>query len=293
MHPQIQSFHRPERLEDAVAILRDPAAAALIVAGATEVGLRVRSTVRSLVDISRLGLDTVWEDDDGLHLGAMVRATRIARDPAIQGAVGHALPESAFAIASETIRNLTSLGGNVVHLTSWSDMPPALHVLGARFRVQGTRDRLYDAEELFSGQPRRLLEPGDILTEIVVPPLAPRTGSAFIKHAKTAVDFAYVNAAALVVLAEDGETVEDVRISVGAIHTPPIRVTDAEAALRGQPIDPARLQAVAAATAAQVRPRRDARASDEYLRHCAGVIVKRSIAIAADRAAGSDEEGDN
>ena len=113
MHANIEAFHRPTSLAEAIALLSDPARKAIAVAGATEVGLRVRSSVRALVDLSALGLDFVRSEADGLHLGAMVRATRIHRDPAIRTAIGDALPEAAFAIASEPIRNLTSLGGNV------------------------------------------------------------------------------------------------------------------------------------------------------------------------------------
>lgn len=282
MHSHIEAFYRPTSLEEAVRLLKNPDQKAIVVAGATEVGLRVRSAVKALVDLSGLGLDNVWTTEQGLHLGAMVRATRLVRDASIGAFTGHALPESAFAIASEPIRNLTSVGGNVIHLTSWSDTPPALQVLDARFRVQGNSDRTYGVDEFLGGQPRRLLKDGDILTEVIVPKLPAGSGSAFIKHAKTAVDFALVNGAAWVAL--DGDVVTDVRISIGAIHTPPIRMTDAENTLRGHALSAEALARVAAAAAAQSAPRNDARASDDYLKHCAGVVARRCVERAAERA---------
>ncbi len=286
MHTQIRAFHRPTTLEEAAGLLRDPEQKAIIVAGATEVGLRIRSSVRALVDLSGLGLDRVLYTDDAVHLGAMVRAARIYRDTAIRAAAGDALCEAAFAIGSETIRNLTSIGGNVIHLTPWSDSPPALQALDARFRVQGNSDRYYSCDEFWAGQPRRLLEPGDILTEVIVPRLAPNTGTAFIKHAKTAVDFALVNAAARVTMA--GDQVADIRLSVGAIHTPPLRLANAEAALRGGPLTAERLKAAERAAAAEVSPRRDARGSEDYLRRCAGVVARRCAVQAAERAGGAE-----
>ncbi len=258
----------------------------MIVAGATEVGLRIRGSVRALVDLSGLGLDQVTYEDDGVHLGAMVRATRIYRDPAIRAAAGDALSESAFAIGSEPIRNLTSIGGNVVHLTSWSDTPPALQALDASFVVEGNGRRMYDSAEFWGGQPRRLLEAGDILTEVIVPTLAANTGTAFIKHAKTAVDFALVNGAARVTM--DDDIVSDIRLSIGAMHTPPLRLAGAEAALLGGPLSDERLAAAEAAAAAEVSPRRDARASEDYLRHCAGVVARRCASLAAKRAGESN-----
>ena len=286
VHANIDAFYRPRSLAEAILLLSDPARKAIPVAGATEVGLRVRSSVRTLVDLSGLGLDHVRSEQDGLHLGAMVRATRIHRDTAIRATIGDALPEAAFAIASEPIRNLTSIGGNVIHLTSWSDMPPALQVLWASFRVQGSRDRTYSAVEFFAQAPKKLVQRGDLLTEVIIPRPLGGSGSAFLKHAKTAVDFALVNAAALVVL--DAGRAVDVRLSVGAIHTPPIRLPSAEAALRGGPVTPERLADVEAAVASEVSPVKDPRASEKYLRHAAGVLVRRAATLAAERAAHGD-----
>jgi CO/xanthine dehydrogenase FAD-binding subunit len=285
LHAQIQQFHRPSSLDEAIVLLSESGGAAIPVAGATEVGLRIRGSVHTLVDLSGLDLANVWIDDAGLHLGAMVRASQVYRDPEIRAYVGDALPESALAIAGETVRNLTSIGGNVVHLTSWSDMPPALQVLDASYRVQGKgRDISYTSEQFFAQQPKRLLQRGDLVTEIIVAPLPPNTGSAFIKHAKTAVDFALVNAAALITL--DGDTVSEVRLSVGAIHTPPIRLTDAEGLVKGRPLTDALYEPIEKAVAAAVSPRRDTRASDAYLRHAAGVVVRRAAVLAAERAGG-------
>ena len=284
MLSNIEAFHRPATLAEAVALLTEARGRAIPVAGATAVGLGVRNAIRALVDLSALGLDRIDEADDGLHIGAMVRASQVHRDPRVREAVGDALPEAAFAIGGEPIRNLTTLGGNVVHLTSWSDTPPVVQVLDARFHVQGVSDRTYTADEWFAGNPKRLLEHGDLLTEVIVPPKRPRSGSAFLKHAKTAVDYALVNAAAFVTL--QGTHVAEVRISVGAIHTPPRRMTVAEDLLRGYPLDAERLATVEAAVAAQVQPRRDYRMSAGYQRHCAGVVARRCVSIAAERAAG-------
>ena len=281
MHPNIEAFYRPTTLEEAHRLLTNPDQKAIPIAGATEVSLRIRSTVKALVDLSALGLDTIWEDHRGLHLGAMVRATQLVDDARVRAFCGASLPESAFAIASEPIRNLTSIGGNVVHLTSWSDTPPALLALGAHFRVQGADDRWYTADEFFAQLPKKLLADGDLVTEVVVPPQPAHTGSCFLKHAKTAVDFALVNAAATVT--RDGDTISEVKIAIGAIHTPPIRVTDAEDMLRGQVPTDALLAKAADAVAAQVNPRKDARASQDYLRHCAGVVARRAVRSAFER----------
>ena len=286
MHPQIEEYIRPQSLDDAVAILRDPNRNAIPVAGATEIGLRVRKSIRTLVDLADLGLDKVWQDDAGLHLGAMVRAAQISDDSTIRQAIGDALPEAAFAIAGQTIRNLTSLGGNIIHLTYWSDMPIALQALDASFRVQGTSDRTYSCAEFLAGQPQKHLNAGDLVTEVIIPPTAARSGSAFLKHAKTAVDFALVNTAAYVAL--DGDTISDVRLSVGAIHTPPIRLPDAEALALGSTLDDTVLKNIQEAVRTGVSPRRDVRASEGYLRHCAGVVVRRALVLAADRARGEN-----
>jgi carbon-monoxide dehydrogenase medium subunit len=285
MLAHIEEYYRPSSLDAALAILGDPDLKAIPIAGATAVGINqgVRSAVKGLVDLSGIGLDRVWIDDAGLHLGAMVRATTLYRDPEIRAFAGVAITEAAFAIGSEPIRNMTSVGGNVVHITNWSDLPPVLQVLDASFRIQAVGvDRSMSVEEFFAAHPKKHMARGEILTEVTVPQLAAHTGTSFIKHCKTAVDFALVNAAALVTM--DGDTVSDVRVSVGAIHTPPIRLPGAEAILMGATLSDDRLAQVSASVAAAVSPKKDARCSEEYLRHSAGVVIRRVILKAAERA---------
>jgi carbon-monoxide dehydrogenase medium subunit len=288
MLAHIENYFRPQSLDEALALLGDPNNNAIPLAGATAVGINqgVRHAVKTLVDLSHTGLDRVWEDEEGLHLGAMVRATELYRSPTIHAFAGHALSESAFAIASEPIRNLTSLGGNVVHITAWSDLPPALQVLDARFRIQGQNaDRVLSCSEFLGSHPKKHMNAGELLTEVIIERPASGSGTSFIKHCKTAVDFALVNGAALVTL--DGDNVADIRLSVGAIHTPPIRLPDAEAILQGNRITEQALEQVSQSVSAAVSPKKDARASEEYLRHCAGVVIKRCIVKAAERARSS------
>ena len=285
MLAHIENYFRPQSLDEALVILGNPNNNAIPVAGATAVGINqgVRQAVKTLVDLSHAGLDTVWEDDDGLHLGAMVRATRLYRDADITAFAGKAISEAAFAIGSEPIRNMTSLGGNVVHITAWSDLPPALQVLDARFRIQGKdSDQTISCAEFFGTHPKKHMNAGELLTEVIIERPAAGSGTSFIKHCKTAVDFALVNVAALVTL--DGDTVTNIRLSVGAIHTPPIRLADAEALLQGHSISDPLLAQVSQSVSAAVSPRKDARVSEEYLRHSAGVVVKRCILKATERA---------
>ena len=284
MHTHIEAFHRPATIEEASALLADPDRKAVIVAGATELGLRIRSTVRQLVDISALDLGRVWQGAQGLHLGAMVRASQIHRDPLVRATAGDALPESALGIASEGVRNLTTLGGNVMHTVNWADMPVALRVLGTRFRVQGTRDVTYEATDFLAKPPRQLLRAGDLLTEVIVPTQRAGEGSAFLKFAKTRVDFAMVSCAAWVRM--DGAEVAEARLAVGGFRAPPVWLSQTAAGLAGsEPTDEV-LAGLRAQASAEAAPKGDFRASSGYLEQVVGVLSARCVRAAVIRATG-------
>jgi carbon-monoxide dehydrogenase medium subunit len=183
------------------------------------------------------------------------------------------------------LRNQITIGGNLVGLYPWSDPVPALLALGATARVRsaaGTRDVPLD--ELVAKHPSKLLQPGELVTEIRLPRAAAHTGSAFLKFARSAVDYALCDAAAWLRL--DGKVIREARVAVGALRALPARLVAAEKALVGQAPDPATLVAAAAAGAAEAEVTADFRASVEYRRELCGVLVRRVLETAARRAAG-------
>lgn len=282
---KLEGFAHPRSVEEALAALAGAPGEARPIAGGTALVPMADRRARVLVDLSRAGLDTVALEGDTLRLGATASLDAVARGKAAAEAGLDALVEATGAAASRRLRNQITLGGNLVGLYPWSDPVPALVVLGAVVRVRGAAgQRDVPIDEFVAKHPSKVLQPGELVVEVRVPRAAPHTGSAFLKFARSAVDYTLCDAAAWVRL--DGQVVREARVAVGGLRPLPARLAAAEQALIGKAPDPATLVAAAAAGAAAAEVSADFRVSVDYRRELCGVLVRRVLETAARRAAG-------
>lgn len=239
-----------------------------------------------LVDLNKLSeLDFVRRGEDGgLRIGGMTRQRRLERDPLIAEAAP-LLHEAVPFIAHPQIRNRGTFGGSLAHADPAAELPALAVALRARLRLRKAGgDRWVEAGDFFAGLFTTALEPDEVLVEAAIPPLAPRTGWAFLEVARRHGDYAQVGVAALVTLGEDGRCREArlVYLSVGDV---PVEAREAAALLAGQEIS---AQAIAAAAEKASRdemdPLGDIHATAEFKRHLARVLTGRVLRRAAERA---------
>jgi carbon-monoxide dehydrogenase medium subunit len=170
--------------------------------------------------------------------------------------------------------------GNLCVATPASDIAPPLFVLGAKVKIAGLNyEKLVPIENFFVAVGKTILEPNEIVTEIFVPGMPAGTGSAFLKAAKTADDIAKVNAAVTVFITD--KICKDARIALGSVAPTPIRVTEAEQALKGQKLDETMFARAAEAAADAARPISDIRSTAKYRKEMVRVLVKDALAKAA------------
>lgn len=282
---KLEGFAHPRSVEEALAVLAESPGDARPIAGGTGLVPLADRRARLLVDLSRAGLDTIALAGDVLRLGATVTLDAVARARAVVEAGLDALAEAAGAAASRRLRRQITLGGNLVALYPWSDTAPALLALGATVRLRGAGGtRAVPIEEFVSRHPSKVLQPGELVVEVGVPRAGPHTGSAFLKFARSAVDYTLCDAAAWVRM--DGQAIREARVAVGGLRPLPARLAAAEGALAGKAPDAGTLAAAAAAGAAEVEISADFRASVEYRRELCGVLVRRALETAVRRAAG-------
>jgi carbon-monoxide dehydrogenase medium subunit len=155
--------------------------------------------------------------------------------------------------------------------------------LVARSHERGSRS--IPAGEFFTGFFSTALEPDEILTEVRIPAPAPGTGAAFEEVARRHGDFAMVGAAAVIRI-QDGQ-IASARVSLTGVSDVPLRAADAEAALSGAPPTDEAIAAAAEQAAKTLSPPSDLHGSSAYRRHLAGVVIKRAVRAAADRAEGA------
>lgn len=231
-------YVRPESVSEAIELLNDPAHVSRPLSGGTDliVDLRYREpNFDRVVDISLLPeLRAIRRDGDAIALGASVTFAEVTESALLQE-VAPFLVEACRAINGPQIRNMGTIGGNVVNAAADADTLPVLVCLDAVAHVRGPEDeRRVPVVKLILGPKRTQLEPGELLTRFVfdVPPPGVRT--AFLRVGRR-------NALAIPRLtmatmgrADAGGLVDFIRIAPGAATPHPMRFTQAEAMLLGQ-----------------------------------------------------------
>lgn len=276
----------PRSVEEALSLLADPELGARPLAGGTSAARRVAPGTRTLVDITRIGLDAIEPDGDELVVGAAVRAQALAESEAVAGLYGGVLATAAGHVGSRLIRNAATVGGNLVQLYPWSDLPVALLALDAVVEIRGTTTRRVPIATLLETHPQKQLGPDELVTAVRLRRPALRQGGAYIKEARTRVDDALATVAVAVTL-DDAGRCATARIALGAVQPRPAAAT-AAARLVGTAPGEDDFRAVAAAVREEVPPVTDRRAGEAYRATLVDVIVRRALAASFAQASGEE-----
>jgi carbon-monoxide dehydrogenase medium subunit len=285
-------FSTPASLAEAIRLLTRSAEPVGVLCGGTDLIIQYRGgrkEIGHMVDIKKIPELNVLEftPAQGLRLGAAVSCMMLGEfKPAMERYP--ALVEGAELIGSTQIQSRASVGGNVCNGSPAADSIGGLIVHDAVCVVEGIAGRReVPAREFMTGPGRTALQPGELLVEFRLPTPPPRTSSAYLRFIpRNEMDIAVAGAAACVTLAEDGKTVKAARVAISAVGPTPIVVEGAARALVGRAIDEASLAQAAQAAEAAARPISDVRGPAEYRRHLAGLLTRRALSIAAQRALG-------
>lgn len=281
----------PTTLDEALGWLADPALKAAPLGGGTTLYGAGTHKHESLVDVTRLGLAAIRDEGDTVVVEANVRIQSVKESHTLDRVAGGILRAAAARVGSRLIRNMATVGGSIVHVAPWTDLPVALLVLDGEVvlaRQGGGRTAPFG--RFLERHPTLFLQPGELVTAIRLPVTGPGWGGTFYKFTRSEVDDALVSAAALVRLGADGSC-EEARVAVGAVRPVPERCPTAEAALAGGPPTEERIAAAARAAGAAVRPTKDARASREYRSHLVEVVVRRVLKESVDVARATRDGG--
>jgi aerobic carbon-monoxide dehydrogenase medium subunit len=198
--PATTQYVRAASLEEALAALADPNARPLAGGQSLLPVLKLRiAEAGLLVDIGRLELGGVTRADGTLRIGALVLWSDLVLAHELLRPALAAIAECAAGIGDIQVRNRGTLGGSLAHADPSSDMPAALLALGASLALR-SRDgsRTFPLSDFFQGPYTTALEPGELITEIVVPVPEAGSGSAYEAIEHPASGFALAGAGALV-----------------------------------------------------------------------------------------------
>lgn len=280
-------YFEPMTVDEVLRLLSKYGAEAKPMAGGVDLVLKMRLrqlTPKYVISLQGLpGLDYI--DGGGredLKFGALVTLRSIELSPVIRKEWA-LLYDAVHQISSVQVKTMGTVVGNLCVATPASDIAPVLFVLAAKVKTTGVApEKVIPVEHLFVAVGKTILEPHEIITEILVPRLPARTGGAFMKLAKTADDIAKVNVAVTVTVANG--RCSEAKIALGSVAPTPIRATKAEATLMGQKLDEKAIVRAAEAAAESVKPITDVRSTATYRKEMVKVLVKDALEKAAARA---------
>jgi aerobic carbon-monoxide dehydrogenase medium subunit len=285
-------YFAPGTLDEALALLAEHGDDAKPLAGGQSLipAMNFRlARPRVLVDLNRIGALSYiraekGEGGGGVEIGAMTRQRAVERSDLVARAAP-LLTEAMPAIAHPQIRNRGTVGGSIAHADPSAELPAVALALDARFRARSaTGERTIVVADFFKGMLETALEPGELLVEIALPPLRPRTGTAFLEVARRHGDYALVGVAALVTLDATGRC-QAACIALLSVGDGPVLAVEAGKTLVGQQRSDELLRAAADAAAKRdVDPPSDIHASATYRRHLVAVLTRRALVRAFERA---------
>ncbi|MHB8766424.1 MAG: FAD binding domain-containing protein, partial [Deferrisomatales bacterium] len=211
----------------------------------------------------------------GVVLGALATQNDVVDSPVLHARY-RSVSEAAHRMASHQVRNLGTVGGNLVNGVPSADLPPILIALGATIRLESAAgERTLPLEEFFTGAAQTAIDAAEVLTEVVIPETE-ATGSTYIKFSlRRSGALAVVGVAAAVTL-RDG-VIQDARIALASASPTVMRARPAEEHLKGKAVTPRLLAEAGELAAAASRPRDSIRGSAEYRRSLVGVLTKRAL----------------
>jgi len=276
-------YLEPANIPEAIALLERYDGKAKIIAGGTDLLVQMRRrTIKPeyVINIGNIqGLDYIrYDEKEGLKIGALTTIRTLERSAEVQQRYP-VIPQAASRMASVGVRNLATLGGNLCNAAPSADTAPALIALSARAKIVGPKgERVVLLEDFFTGPGSTILGKGEILTEIQVPVLQPRTGTTYMKHdIRGTLDLAIVGVAAAITLEPRRELCQEAKVVLGAVAPTPMRARQAEEILNGKEIDDTLIEKSAQVASDESQPITDVRAPADYRSEMVKVFTRRAI----------------
>ena len=293
MKPAKFEYYAPTSLADALALLKEHGDDAKILAGGQSLMpmLNMRlARPKVLIDVNRIpGLDYISPTPDGgMAFGALTRLRSVEKSAVVKERIP-VLAAVMPSIGHFQIRNRGTVGGSVSHADPAAELPAVCIALDGEFVLSSASDqRVLKAEDFFIAPLTTAIEPGELLTEIRLPARSEEWRWGFQEVCRRQGDFAMVGAVSLLQL-DGGGVCRSACITMFGVGGTPARISRAEEALVGNPINDSVLEDVSKIVSEELNPDSDIHASAAYRKEVGGVIARRTLEAAIDSGNGDDK----
>jgi len=283
-------YEAPRTLESAVSLLAGEPGSAQILAGGTDLLVRMKSGVPApdlVVDIKRIdAMHAITAENGGWRIGAAVPGAAMGEHDGLT-ADWPGVVEATELIGSTQIQGRATMAGNLCNASPAADAVPALVAADAVARVTGPGGtREVAVIDIPTGPGTTSLAKGEIVESIFLPARPAHSGDAYLRFIpRTEMDIAVTGVGVSLTLDDSGTCIA-ARVSLGAVAATVLLVDEAAATLIGTPVDDAALEKLAAACSAAAKPIDDKRGTIEFRTKVTGVLARRAATIALKRAKG-------
>ncbi|MEO0472781.1 MAG: xanthine dehydrogenase family protein subunit M [Bacteroidota bacterium] len=287
MIPAQFDYVAPATLDEAISLLEKHGDEAKILAGGHSLipMMKLRfATPETLIDLGNIpGLSYIREEGGYLKFGAMTREADLEHSDLIRSKYP-IFTDASKLIADPQVRNMGTIGGNIAHGDAANDHPAVLLALRAEVEIAGSSGRrTVPIDEFFYGFYMTAIQPNEILTEIRIPVPGSGTGNAYHKLERKVGDYATAGVAVQLTIDGSGNCTY-AGIGLTNVNSTPLRATRSESVLVGNRITDELIKQAAQFASEDCEPSADLRGDEEYKRAMVGVLVKRMIHKAMERA---------
>lgn len=277
------TYHRPESLDAALALLAEHGDEAKVLAGGQSLvplmALRMGRPPH-VVDIGAIdGLADITVDESSggaVTIGALVRHEQAKRSAEI---ARHAplIADTMPHVAHRAIRTRGTVVGSIAHADPAAEMPAVVLATDATMIARSAADgeREIAAADFFQGYLDTALRADEILTAVRFPAWPSTAVGATVEVARRHGDYALVGVSVRLEL--DGDSISGAALAYFGAESTALRVTPAENALIGSPASSASFDAAAEIVTAELDPPADIHGTTAYRKHLAGVVTRRAL----------------
>jgi len=283
-------YLEPTTVAEACALLKQHGGEAKVFAGGAHLTILMKQGLlepKSLINIKKIAeLKGIrYDDATGLTIGALVTHRELEISALVQEKF-LVLCEAEREVANIRVRNMGTVGGNLASGEPLTDLSQIFIALDGKVKIAGPSGlRTIAIEKLFLDFYTTSLAEDEILTQVVLPPLPPRSGIDYIRFSSSSVvDKPSVGVAVRLTLNSSAETIQTARIVLGCVGATPVRARKAEALITGKKLTPELAQEAGSVASQECSPTSDLRGSEQYKRAIVNTLVKRAAGKAYERA---------
>jgi carbon-monoxide dehydrogenase medium subunit len=275
-------FSSPSSMAEALKLLAQNGSPAKVIAGGTDLVVQMKNKLAAPKKVINLmgipDLTGIKKKGRGLRIGALVKHAALEGSPLLKEGWG-ILAEAAHKLGSPQIRNLGTVGGNLANASPAADTACPLLVLEAEAVLASKKkERRVPLHSFFRGPGKTVLGKGEIVKEILIPPVPAGSVWAYLKLGRRkSLDLALTSVAVLLTLDPKTKICHRARVALGAVAPTPLRAKDTERFLEGKTLDDDVIREAGERAQKECRPISDVRASAEYRKEMVKVLVGRAI----------------